>query len=499
MIASIGGGSGFGGVAGYCLGGGGGEEKEEERLPGRGGVQEESRERGETLRTSARERQQAQTSPFAVGRDAGRDREEEEERKRRTREREKEKKAAKGKAKRVLWTETRNLATNDVMRGSRIMEATVRDAPVLKKLAGVKATGRKLQKPVVHYSLSWAKDERPSRREMSGAVAGSLKTLGLENRQALVVAHGDTEHPHVHVIVNRVDPETGKAANMGRDRIKLSKWAEGYEREQGRIRCHQRQANNARRERGEWVRGRGKSKAQHHRSRARMHRETKAADPERISQVAWWRAEERTHWERSLKAREKAVGELETRHRQDWREVYQFHQEQRAAQAKACRSVWGRVKTWSLEGRRLSEAAGALTGRADVVKRWSGALENRLQTLRVRLAREHRRELGEVEQTIEKTYRDSLRGADERARRAAATLGYGSGYNPEVDEWRGREWVDREEVEQQRELYGGPTYEQVLKERAEWSARIEQSMREQARERPREPDWNRDRDDGPER
>lgn len=497
MIASIGGGSGFGGVAGYCLGGGGGEEKEEERLPGRGGVQEEPREREETFRISARERQREQASPLTVGRTAGRDREEEKERKRRAREREKEKKAAQGTAKRVLWTETRHLATNDVMRGSRMMEATVRDAPVLKKLAGVKATGRKLRKPVVHYSLSWAKDERPSRREMRRAVDGSLKALGLENRQALVVAHGDTEHPHVHVIVNRVHPETGKAANMGRDRIKLSKWAQGYEREQGRIRCPQRQANNYRRERGEWVRGQGKSKAQHHRSRMRMRREAKAADPERISQVAWWRAEERTHWEGALKAREKAVGELETRHRQDWREVYQFHQEQRAAQAKACRSVWGRVKTWSLEGRRLSEVAGALTGRSDVVKRWSGELENRLQTLRVRVAREHRRELGEIDRTIEKTYHDSLQGADERARRAAATRGYGSGYNPEVDEWRGREWVDREKVEQRRELYGGPTYEQVLKDRSEQKASFERSFREKAQERPRESE--RDRDDGPER
>ena len=41
-----------------------------------------------------------------------------------------------------------------------MMEATARDAPVLKKLAGVKATGRKLKKPMVHYSLSWAPDER---------------------------------------------------------------------------------------------------------------------------------------------------------------------------------------------------------------------------------------------------------------------------------------------------------------------------------------------------
>ena len=34
------------------------------------------------------------------------------------------------------------------------------------RLAGVAATGRKLEKPVCHYSLSWAKDEKPDRQEM---------------------------------------------------------------------------------------------------------------------------------------------------------------------------------------------------------------------------------------------------------------------------------------------------------------------------------------------
>ena len=34
------------------------------------------------------------------------------------------------------------------------------------RLAVVAATGRKLEKPVCHYSLSWAKDEKPDRQEM---------------------------------------------------------------------------------------------------------------------------------------------------------------------------------------------------------------------------------------------------------------------------------------------------------------------------------------------
>ena len=73
------------------------------------------------------------------------------------------------------------------------------------------APGRKLEKPVCHYSLSWAKDEKPDRQEMRWAAQESLKALGMERHQALVVSHRDGQ-PHVHVIANRVDPESGKAA-----------------------------------------------------------------------------------------------------------------------------------------------------------------------------------------------------------------------------------------------------------------------------------------------
>ena len=44
---------------------------------------------------------------------------------------------------------------------------------------------------------------------MKRAAAESLKALGMERHQALVVSHRDGQ-PHVHVIANRVDPESGK-------------------------------------------------------------------------------------------------------------------------------------------------------------------------------------------------------------------------------------------------------------------------------------------------
>ena len=158
-------------------------------------------------------------------------------------------------AERVEWTETRNLATSEAERAGRIMAATAEASPELKRLAGVAATGRKLEKPVCHYSLSWAKDEKPDRQEMRWAAQESLKALGMERHQALVVSHRDWQ-PHVHMIANRVDPESGKAAGLNRSKLKLSKWAEEYERGQGKIRCPQRERNNARRGQGKRVQDR---------------------------------------------------------------------------------------------------------------------------------------------------------------------------------------------------------------------------------------------------
>ncbi|MDE2715676.1 MAG: relaxase/mobilization nuclease domain-containing protein [Chloroflexota bacterium] len=66
-------------------------------------------------------------------------------------------------------------------------------------------------------------------------VDGSLEALGLEGRGTLIVAHEDTRHPHVRVIANRVDPETGRAAKLGNSKLSLSRWAKGYERERGRV------------------------------------------------------------------------------------------------------------------------------------------------------------------------------------------------------------------------------------------------------------------------
>ena len=120
------------------------------------------------------------------------------------------------------------------------MAATTYLAPALKQLAGVPGGGRRLAKPVYHYSLNWPPDENPTPDEMRAAGESSLKALGMNDRQAVIVEHRDRKHSHVHIVVNRVSPEDGRAASTGQDQIKLKNWAREHERDQGRIRCQRR-------------------------------------------------------------------------------------------------------------------------------------------------------------------------------------------------------------------------------------------------------------------
>lgn len=154
---------------------------------------------------------------------------------------------------RVEFTQTLNLPTDDPKRAIAQMIWTAQHQDELKVQAGGKSTGRKLDHPVYAYSLSWHPEESPDREHMIQAGIESLKALGMEEHQTIIVCHNDEPHPHIHMIVNRVHPVTGKAAKLSNDRLKLSQWAENYEKERGKIYCDKRIRNNQKRGEGEFV------------------------------------------------------------------------------------------------------------------------------------------------------------------------------------------------------------------------------------------------------
>ena len=68
-----------------------------------------------------------------------------------------------------------------------------------------------VQVPVYHLTVSFDHHDRVTPEEMQSVVDRVLRDLGLSEYQAVMVAHKDREHAHVHVMVNRVHPDTGVA------------------------------------------------------------------------------------------------------------------------------------------------------------------------------------------------------------------------------------------------------------------------------------------------
>ncbi|ABB76094.1 Relaxase/Mobilisation nuclease domain-containing protein [Nitrosospira multiformis ATCC 25196] len=136
-------------------------------------------------------------------------------------------------AERVLFTETRNLRTDDPEKAAKVMAYTAQHAAELKEAAGIKATGRKPGPPVYHLSLSWVPGEKPTQAEMMEAGTAILEKLGYGEHEAVFAAHGDKAHMHLHIIVNRVNPVTGISHNPKDDHKILHSWGHEYDKARG--------------------------------------------------------------------------------------------------------------------------------------------------------------------------------------------------------------------------------------------------------------------------
>ena len=62
-----------------------------------------------------------------------------------------------------------------------------------------------IEKPVYHWALAYHPDDQVSDEQMLKDTKEFLENMGFGNTQYVVIAHHDTDHPHVHVIANIVD------------------------------------------------------------------------------------------------------------------------------------------------------------------------------------------------------------------------------------------------------------------------------------------------------
>lgn len=134
-------------------------------------------------------------------------------------------------AERVDWAFSVNCGTAEPGDAWQAMYDTWDRRNALKRENGVDLRGRDNKAPVMHYTLSWAPDDKPSKQQMMDAALKSLKALGLEGHQAVIAAHNDKDHLHVHIIVNTVNPTNGRTAELKYPAYKLQDMAREHDRD----------------------------------------------------------------------------------------------------------------------------------------------------------------------------------------------------------------------------------------------------------------------------
>lgn len=99
--------------------------------------------------------------------------------------------------KKMDWMESRNVA-------SFTPESIAKEMQIYSMKSRAK-------KPVYHVSISWDKNDKVTRDQMIEVGDRFLNHMNLKDHQAVMVAHKDGDHPHLHLMINRVHPETEKA------------------------------------------------------------------------------------------------------------------------------------------------------------------------------------------------------------------------------------------------------------------------------------------------
>ena len=121
---------------------------------------------------------------------------------------------------RVAWTVGRNLGLDDPELAAVLMQATADE-------------NARVEVPVYHVTINFDPNDPVTPAEMQAVADRVLRDLGLAEHQALMVAHQDHAHAHVHLMVNRVHPETGAAWERWQDRPQIERTLRELERDLG--------------------------------------------------------------------------------------------------------------------------------------------------------------------------------------------------------------------------------------------------------------------------
>ncbi|WP_448208616.1 relaxase/mobilization nuclease domain-containing protein [Azospirillum sp. sgz302134] len=113
------------------------------------------------------------------------------------------------------------------------MRGVMSERTAAAEMRAVAAQSERVQKPVYHRWFRVADGERLTDEQWLATVDRAEQALGLEGHQRIVVRHSDRDGDHVHVVWNRVDPESYKAVRVSHDYAKCEQVCRQAEKEYG--------------------------------------------------------------------------------------------------------------------------------------------------------------------------------------------------------------------------------------------------------------------------
>lgn len=128
---------------------------------------------------------------------------------------------------RVRWVQTRNTLAEIGTAPDAGWEA------IEVEMTDTARCNNRVRQPAYHLVLGFAPSDAADDELQTRVADEVLRGMGLDGHQAVIVSHGDSRTPHVHIVVNRVHPTTHRAWNRYRDRYRLRETLMAIEREQG--------------------------------------------------------------------------------------------------------------------------------------------------------------------------------------------------------------------------------------------------------------------------
>jgi len=81
-----------------------------------------------------------------------------------------------------------------------------------------------ISKPVAHISLNFSAQDKEKLTDtaMTGIAIEYMKKMGYGNTQYIIARHHDREHPHIHLVINRIDND-GKRISDRNEKLRSTK------------------------------------------------------------------------------------------------------------------------------------------------------------------------------------------------------------------------------------------------------------------------------------